>query len=90
MSDDKVLAMLGIERKDTVVVPEAKPERLDVSRCIVYPTRSQATAEGLFKRKYHVEATVSMATEIGGKRRIRAWLCGMIPKDWKELPDAPS
>lgn len=64
--------------------PEAKGERLDLARCVTYPTRSKTLAEARFKEKYGISPTVSMEASIGGKTKVGGWLCGMIPEGWSE------
>lgn len=82
MTDAKIRAMLGMI--DRIDAPVEKSERLDLSRCVTYPTRSKALAEARFREKYGVTPTVSMEASIGGRTKVGGWLCGMTPVGWSE------
>lgn len=64
--------------------PDKPSEKLDLSRCVVYPTRSQNVAEARFKARFGVTPSVSMQASIGGRTKVAGWLVGMIPVGWSE------
>ncbi len=85
MTDDpKLRAALGLEPTREPSLPHEKPPRIDMSRCVVYPVQHAQEAMGLFKNKYHVEPTLCVASNIGGKTRIEAWIVGVVPENWSE------
>ena len=84
MSDDAIRRMLGTSDRSRDALPEEKPPRLDMARCVVYPVSKAQEAMGLFKLKYHVEPSLCVASNIGGKREISAWIVGLVPIDWSD------
>ena len=84
MSNDAIRRMLGTQDRARDSLPEEKPPRLDMSRCVVYPVSKAQEAMGLFKAKYKIEPSLCVASNIGGKRDISAWIVGLVPLDWSE------
>lgn len=87
MSDDAIRKMLDLDTRSREALPHEKPPRLDMSRCVVYPVQKAQEAMGLFKAKYRVEPVLCIASAIGGKSKVDAWVVGYVPLDWTE--DAP-
>lgn len=82
MTDDAIRRMLGTQDRAREALPEEKPPRLDMSRCVVYPVQKAQEAMGLFKSKYKVEPVLCIASAIGGKTRVDAWVVGYVPENW--------
>lgn len=64
--------------------PDKTSERLDLSRCVTYATRSEAIAKARFRAKYHCDPTVCIQASIGGKTKVIGFTLGLVPENWSE------